>query len=290
MTIPSLILRRGFGFPGNFAPGFNPNHPVFKSSPVAGQNAMLLSAIPVLGNYVNLLTGSSGGILAGSAATGKTIDGNLGPVDVFTQAGFTFPDLVTCPPLMTFWGFIRPTTLNGATLLCTTTTTGGLSFLINNVTNVLNLQMNGASGAPSTIAISLGVPYFLAASCKVDVTASYRFSYFALRLDTGQAFTSQVTSSQGAIGAFTPAQSGTCIVGSGPTLGQAVVGNMGPVGMCPGYALASSLKAWFGSDPWAIAYPTTALQVGFDAEMVGNNSGSPPPAITPLRSLLGIGL
>lgn len=285
---PSLILPRGLAFPGNFKPGFDSRHPVVQASGVAGPSAMLLSAIPQGAAFVDMLNGVPSTVVAGTPARG--MDGNLGPVGVFSGSQtLSLPASITCPPLMTFGAFIRPTTINGNIILITSSTTGGLIFLLNNVTNVLNLQMNGASSAPSTIALVTGVPYFVCASCKLDVTGSYRFSYAAIRLDNGQIFTSQVTSSQGAIGAFTPAQSGTLLIGSANTVGQPFIGNMGPVMMCPGYVQARLLTEWL-PDPWSFHYPTTPEIVAFDAEMVKTPSGAGPSGPPAPLSPFGMGI
>jgi hypothetical protein len=273
---PSLLLRRSISCVpgGKFQPGFDPNHIAVGAGAISGAGANLLSAASVGANMVNLLTGHKG---TASTVTAVT-DAPLGRISSIGAAGsVNFANSTTCPARMTFGAIIRITTSNTNALMSTSTGTGGMQMVCTGGTNLLYVQFAGSSGLPQTTPIVINIPWFVATSCDLTNTSNYLYSYVAVRLDTGQVYTTTGTTTSAGAGTLTPTQSGGANVGGWTTFGTT---RFAAAMMSPIYMPLPLLLAW-AADPWSFWYPTTPGIVGFDAELVGPMAavGIPPPAI-----------
>lgn len=288
MALPGLILKRGLIYPGNFKPGYDPDHLASAANKgVGGAGATSISAVARGANFINLLAGDVQG--TATSITAK-MDGVIGPSGVFGGSSLiTFPCTTVCPPIYTFAAIFRGTTIapgNLYGLICTSNGTGGLSFFINSSNNAPAININGASnGDPgAAFATAAGIPYAAIGSCNLANTSAYKFNYGLLRLDNGSLITTTVNSSQGALGALTTAQAGNFNIGA--LAGFQFNGSISRVMAESTFLTIPQIEQW-ASDIWSYWNPTLNSQVGFDAELVkaaSGGGGAIPARLSPFGS------
>lgn len=244
-----LLVRNPLAFPAGVPWGFDPTH---IAAPTLW-TPNLFSGVPLGANFLDLTSG-----VKGTPTTVARVGDALGPA--VTASLIAFPNATTCPVQMTLAGIVRPTTLN-SNPICTTSSnnTGGMQLQINQTTNVLGLVLNGSGGFATTLpAFAVGIPYFVACSVDLSNTASYKLNFVVVRLDTGQVFSLAATSSLGAMGTFTPTQSGNLAVAGGSNFGTT---RYFAAMQSPVFLTINELLKW-ADDPWGFWYPRKKMYGG----------------------------
>lgn len=236
-------------YPAGCTPGFDPTHVAsMRIVPGHGFSAVLNAK----GYAFSMLTGKAPSSIYGSPV-GST-DGNIGPVFMGANSnrGLEFNGQST-------------ESLSAGTVACITklpaTGVGGAIFVNNNggsswfglgVNSSPRFHLVGDAGAPSTIPLSLNVPYFSVISTQGSGAPIY---YLVLNLTTGAIRTETVTST-----ASVSASNGTYIIGTGATPPfYETKANTHAVMFSSRLMSMSEMWLW-AQDPWSFWYPRTPLQ------------------------------
>lgn len=223
-------LRNPLAYPAGRKPGFDRRHPL--------SNGCLASVIPSGANIVNLLSGAVGTVTGGVGSPAILVDGHLGPA--------IQPVTGQVPSVSIPIGAHLPVTVACFSIINTSSTAmfcGSTAWRFDNTGGHFRMVANSVTAIDSGITISVGVPYFFAASA-----SSSKSSFVIANLLTG------TVSGVAGGGSGTPSSdsgfSNTGIAGTSIT-GQ-VVG--GPAMFAAAFTSLDQLLQW-AQRPWDFWYP-----------------------------------
>lgn len=236
-----MFDRTSFVYPCGGA-GFDPSHPAAQSCK--------LSAVATAGNFVNLLKGVVGAIVAGTGAPVGALQ-SIGPCVKFpTSTGTGYINFAGNDA-----GNFQNLTIASIISLNTVAVTNGIfASSTTNLTGVnlrvttgkiFRLGVSGGNNADATAPIFVtGVPYFVVASWN-----GASVNLVITKMDTGQIFKNVA-----ALVSTPGAPNGTYVIGNITALNQQTVGQIAASMYSAAYLSMDSLVAW-ASDPWSFWYP-----------------------------------
>jgi hypothetical protein len=257
LVVPRLILpaeartgiipRNRLAFPAGMATGIDPLHPA--SVGLSGGHG--ISAVARGISFTDISRGAVGAINKPGATA--IMDGAVGPAVNFTVAtqDITFSTANITDTNQTLAAIIRPTGGAGASRGiiqsgAAASGSGGWALFAHSSNVFGTFAPNGTSGGGfSTIPVTLNVPYFIAASLNATLN-----NFVAVRLDTGQIFTSALT---GLSNSPASPQSGATI-GCEDQFNLQFIGSIAAAMYSPTYLSMPQLLQW-AADPWGFWYP-----------------------------------
>lgn len=233
-------LRNVLAYPGGL-PRFDPSHPAATGT--------LFSGVPFGGRFINLLTALPLNTVSGTAATAG-VDGNLGPVAKFAANGAQSSSTLfaATTPSFTLAAFFRPAAVSGTTIVVGLNNNTGLG----QVSGVLVLRAS-SSNSSSGLTVSVGVPYFAAASW----LSGGNINFVLVNLNTGNIQTA--TSSTAA----TINLSVFLIAAAGTAANDEFNGSIGPVLLGINNYLSLPLLTNWAQSPWDFWFPSNVQNLIF---------------------------
>lgn len=237
---PSSLWRNPLAFPAGRAPGFDPTHQAAKG--------IALSAIASAGNFICLDRSRAPATITGSFTAGivglvgpRATPGSLTSLAVISSTGLSAAGLATLAGIVV--GAVNASVpailLDSAggvtdTALGTNTSTGALLF-----------RSNSNNTSSTTIFLTAGTPYFIAASVK----GASNINFIALNLLTGSVQT-QAVATANVINAGTSLTIGNFNATQSRGWTQPIAAVMAS----SVYLSMSQLLQW-AADPWSFWYP-----------------------------------
>lgn len=245
--MPLTQSPASFSYPFGSAPGFDPSHPAAPGATFSG--------IASTAGFINLMQGQR------SVVNGTPLTTILPGIAAATK----FP---TAPDYCSFSGF--PATLDNQTtmaaivqfttvgaaqqmFLCSSTqasTNWSLNCDFSGGTTSFSINPNGGTVTRSLIALSAGVPYFLALSVSDSFANSGKVFFVVTRLDTGQIQSANIAVSASPLGA----SNGSYSVGARVNGNVASLSSIAAAMITRRATSFSALLQW-AADPWSFWYP-----------------------------------
>ncbi len=249
--------------PAGRTPGFDRTHPAAKQ--------ILFSGVPSGLMFSNVLNGKQSALVGGTVAA---TDGNLGQCVNFPAGDYlSFSGNATTNWLSgTIGVIIRASVISGTQyIFCNNSASAGSSLNLSSGT--VQWTMFGVVAESSSITISAGVPYFIAAS----QNGSTGINYVAVNLVNGSIQTSTSAS------AAPNAPDGTYVIGVGPSLGgsTAFAGLIAAAMYSSAYMPMPALVDW-AKDPWSFWYPRTRDQFRNGLSIISFVPYNPWPQAAPV--------
>lgn len=296
LAAPSILLDRSalarliipirsnpLAFPARRA-GFDPSHFAAKGC--------FWSVVSTGASAINLCKPSPKPTAQVSAPT-SVIDGNLGRASKFTGVAsnslvFTGGSNAAIDLTLTYACLYRPSSIASTVSIVSNSTTVNTGSLLSYNAGFGSLVFGFELVFPilPNIALIAGGPYFIIVSGSGVSGGTWNTNWLVMRLDTGQIITTTATGT----GQTMAASNGNMLFG-GASSGQGnndATGNLAAAmysGGPGGFVMSIPQMLQWAQDPWAFWYPRT-LDL---ADMLASAGGSPPPSVTPLRNLMGVG-